>query len=278
MSHYIDVMSLAPERLARVDQWLSREGSMGYLSWESASLLDRRLAVRRRANALFSAAAVLAVAAIGMSTASAGNTVGAGAVSGSVMRWWLLAAVLLAAASVGRACLVARGERALTEGLTRRVTSDRLMTLWRRLGVSRSIAVLLVLAVNVWVLIALPALGASGALVALYAASLIVVFSCSAVVARRLLLSPTVAIDESSLTIDQRLRANDLMTSMLPLLLTAVGICAPIDISNGTGAADTLSTAIFLLVFAFVMLDALGKRSLNRPPGRAPGRLMGHGR
>ena len=209
-----------PLRLPRVDRWLARlGGGLPALTNDGAVLLDRRLQVRRRAGAIGCAVGALAGAAFGASMSSAGR---------AAVAWYAIALVLLAVAVLTWAVLVRVGERRLAAGLTRRVSRDTAIPMWRQLGLLRCINCLIIVLTGLLFFAALIALHAKLALIALFAGLFVVVATLCAVALWELVQGPAVAVDEGSLAADQRLRRQDVYAAVLPLFLAVYYISAEI--------------------------------------------------
>lgn len=260
-----------PLTLPRLDRWLSRRGrALPVLTVDGAMLLDGRLRVRRRAAAIGYGVGGLATAAWLASIATA-DVLRAGSANRAAVAWFAVGVALIAVAVLSWATLVRLGERRLAAGLTRRVSRDVAVPIWRRLGLLRSINCLIVGTASLAVLGALIALHAGIALISLFGGLFAVLAALSGVALYELVHAPVLAVDEGSLAADQLLRRESVYHAVYPLLCLVLTVGTQIGLLDGRRDPHLDMLAALAPGFVLpmvVIIDGLARRSEERPPGR----------
>jgi hypothetical protein len=230
------------ERAARrATRWLKQTGGMAYVSPEAFELLSGRLAIRIRSLWQITPLLVLAfgetiavlVIATGWDADDHEQRFAAELLPGYVL---LVLALLLAKALAGRA------ERRLGQTLERRISRGTAVPLRTMLGRARMTNLIassvLQLGLAVVLLVA-----TSGWFRWLYLATVLIAYALTAFGIRQATARPTLALDPSSLAIDERLRGEDAFQAAYPLYLLSYMLF------QGAAAANTPSW-LFPLTFA----------------------------
>lgn len=231
-----------PEIDPRVARWMSRRGRGLRLSAAAALLLAPRLRVRWRAGVV-SAVAVLAFyvwwfpVAIPLSLHQDPDWPFAPFVQASV--YLVMTAVVLAFVWFTR-----WRDRLIAAELPLRVTRTGAVGVRTVLGTAGCVAVAAAGVVHLVILVVL-ARNWPAAVSLSYAGGLLVVTAAMLVVLRAVLRRPTVALDDSSLAIDERLRAQDAMAALTPWWFIDTATAGGLPPGHG-------STAISLIWLGFV--------------------------
>jgi hypothetical protein len=239
----------------RADRWLTRSGGFSHLSPAAFELLQRRLRVRRRALWICSPLAVLALGVI----FSNFGLIGEDEPGLRLTSRYLLAVGLLMAGFMLAMELNRRADNRIGATLDHRVIRAEPAPLYRIFGRVRSVCLIVILTVQVALSFTLACLSPEWT-----AGNLAVVFGLVGLFVGlgiwRVVTRSTLAVDEVSLAIDERLRSEDayVFTQVLYLLPFAVPV-------------SQLPKALpywFLQVWiaGFVVIQLLWLVGLVRPP------------
>jgi hypothetical protein len=250
-----------PQLLPRLDRWLGRRGrGLPALTNDGAALLDRRLTIRRRALAVALAVSAPSATAWILSISSS-NLDQPGPANGAAVAWLAVALALAAVAVLTWSVLLRVGERRLAATLTRRVSRDTALPLWRQLGVLRSANCLAIALACCAVLTALIATHADLALIATFAALFVLIATLSGIAFWELVHAPAIAIDEATLAADQRLRRQNVYNAVYPLGLLLASAPATIVMLDGADnhGLQTVAVLAMGLNIAVYAIEALAQ-------------------